>query len=72
MKRLRKKFRGKKDSRKQKPADGTPVFENLEPRLMLNAVPYIQDFSLGKPNAAAGWDFYSDNEGRIEVLRYPN
>ena len=34
----------------------------------MNAVPYIQDFSLGKPDAAAGWDYYSDNEGRIEVV----
>ncbi|MBL7147132.1 MAG: LEPR-XLL domain-containing protein, partial [Phycisphaerae bacterium] len=42
--------------------------EQLEPRLLLNAVPYIQDFSLGKPDAAAGWDYYSDNEGRIEVV----
>ena len=68
MKRSRKKFRSKKRSRKHNPANGTPVFENLEPRLLLNAVPYIQDFSLGKPDAAAGWDFYSDNEGRIEVV----
>ncbi|MCP4607590.1 MAG: cadherin repeat domain-containing protein, partial [Planctomycetes bacterium] len=47
-----------------------PVFqlEQLEARLLLNAVPYIQDFSLGKPDAASGWDFYSDNEGRIEVV----
>ncbi len=47
-----------------------PMFhlEQLEPRLLLNAVPYIQDFSLGMPDAAAGWDYYSDNEGRIEVV----
>ncbi|MCP4256320.1 MAG: LEPR-XLL domain-containing protein, partial [Planctomycetes bacterium] len=68
MKRLWKKLRGNRRSQKQQPGHGKPVFENLEPRLLLNAVPYIQDFSLGKPDAAAGWDYYSDNEGRIEVV----
>ncbi|MBN1804118.1 MAG: cadherin repeat domain-containing protein, partial [Sedimentisphaerales bacterium] len=68
MKRLWNKLRGKRRSRKYRPVQGTPTFENLEPRLLLNAVPYIQDFSLGKPNAAAGWDFNSNNEGRIEVV----
>ncbi|MHC4533882.1 MAG: LEPR-XLL domain-containing protein, partial [Planctomycetota bacterium] len=68
MKRIWKMLRGNHRSRKQLPVQGKPVFENLEPRLLLNAVPYIQDFSLGKPDAAAGWDYYSDNEGRIEVV----
>ncbi|MBC8470374.1 MAG: LEPR-XLL domain-containing protein, partial [Planctomycetes bacterium] len=68
MKRIWKRLRGNRRSQKQQPAQGKPVFENLEPRLLLNAVPYIQDFSLGKPGAAAGWDYYSDNEGRIEVV----
>jgi hypothetical protein len=68
MKRIWKMLRGNRRSRKQRPVQGKPVFENLEPRLLLNAVPYIQDFSLGKPDAAAGWDYYSDNEGRIEVV----
>ena len=30
--------------------------------------PYMQDFSSGKPTAAQGWEYYSDNEGRIEVV----
>ena len=46
-----------------------PVFERLEPRVLLNAVPpYTQDFSLGKPGIADGWEYYSDAEGRIEVV----
>jgi hypothetical protein len=44
------------------------MFERLEPRVLLNAVPYTQDFSLGKPGTADGWDYYSDAEGRIEVV----
>ena len=44
------------------------MFERLEPRLLLNAVPYMQDFSLGKPGGAEGWEYYSNNEGRIEVV----
>ena len=32
------------------------------------AVPYIQDFSLGKPTGSQGWEYYSNNEGRIEVV----
>jgi hypothetical protein len=32
------------------------------------ALPYIQDFSLGKPTVSQGWEYYSDNEGRIEVV----
>ncbi len=68
MKRLWKMLKSNRRSRKQQSANTKPVFENLEPRLLLNAVPYIQDFSLGKPDAAAGWDYYSDNEGRIEVV----
>jgi hypothetical protein len=46
----------------------TPVFERLEQRVLLNAVPYSQDFSLGKPGAAQGWEYYSDSQGRIDVV----
>jgi hypothetical protein len=31
------------------------------------SLPYTQDFSSGQPNTAAGWEYYSDNEGRIQV-----
>jgi len=33
------------------------------------SVPYLQGFNAGKPDAAAGWDYYSsDSGGRIEVV----
>ncbi|MHC4500566.1 MAG: choice-of-anchor D domain-containing protein, partial [Planctomycetota bacterium] len=31
------------------------------------SLPYSQDFSGGQPGAAGGWEYYSDNEGRIAV-----
>ena len=111
MKRLRRKhiIKLNKKHRNQE----TPVFERLEPRLLLNAdmtglaagqnivplttdqsnnvieadlqsnslvasaaltpyvpqsVPYTQDFSSGKPNASQGWEYYSDNQGQIQVV----
>jgi hypothetical protein len=30
--------------------------------------PYTQDFSAGKPGAMQGWEYYSDNDGRIQVI----
>jgi hypothetical protein len=36
--------------------------------LTAQAVPYSQDFSLGKPGVAQGWEYYSDAEGRIDVV----
>ncbi|MHC4508235.1 MAG: LEPR-XLL domain-containing protein, partial [Planctomycetota bacterium] len=48
--------------------DQLPVFERLEPRVLLSAVPYSEDFSAGKPGIAGGWEYYSDAEGRIEVV----
>ena len=68
MKRILKMLRGNRRSRQRPQGLGTPMFERLEPRLLLNAVPYMQDFSLGKPGGAEGWDYYSNNEGRIEVV----
>ena len=32
------------------------------------AVPYTQDFNAGKPGIGQGWEYYSDAEGRIEVV----
>ncbi|MCL5735096.1 MAG: discoidin domain-containing protein, partial [Actinobacteria bacterium] len=32
------------------------------------SVPYQQVFAAGKPSAAEGWEYYSSNEGRIEVV----
>jgi len=68
MKRILKMLRGNRHSRQRPQGLGTPMFERLEPRLLLNAVPYMQDFSLGKPGGVEGWEYYSDNEGRIEVV----
>ena len=68
MKRIFKMLRGNRHLRQRRQSSGTPVFERLEPRLLLNAVPYMQDFSLGKPGGADGWEYYSDNEGQIEVV----
>ena len=31
-------------------------------------IPYNQDFSLGLPGSTDGWEYYSDNEGRIQVV----
>jgi len=68
MKRILKMLRGNRRSRRRPQGLGTPMFERLEPRLLLNAVPYMQDFSLGKPTWSQGWEYYSSNEGRIEVV----
>jgi hypothetical protein len=40
----------------------------LSSPLVAQAVPYVQDFSLGKPTGSQGWEYYSDNEGRIAVV----
>ncbi|MFQ6034903.1 MAG: hypothetical protein ACE5NM_03520, partial [Sedimentisphaerales bacterium] len=32
------------------------------------SVPYSQNFDAGKPTGSQGWQYYSDNEGRIEVV----
>jgi hypothetical protein len=46
------------------------IFATYTPseQLVAQAVPYIQDFSLGKPTGSQGWEYYSDNEGRIAVV----
>ena len=41
--------------------------EFISPAIPQN-VPYNQDFSSGKPGSADGWEFYSENDGRIEVV----
>jgi len=44
-------------------------FDNIQiTASVAQAVPYIQDFSLGKPTVSQGWEYYSDNEGRMEVI----
>jgi hypothetical protein len=34
----------------------------------IRTVPYSQDFSSGLPDASQGWEYYSENEGRIQVV----
>ncbi|UCC96383.1 MAG: LEPR-XLL domain-containing protein, partial [Phycisphaerales bacterium] len=60
--------RDKRRSQQGRANGQAPVFERLEPRVLLSAVPYSQDFSGGKPGIAGGWEYYSDAEGRIEVV----
>ncbi len=36
--------------------------------ILAQTVPYSQNFSLGKPGIAQGWEYYSDAEGRIDVV----
>jgi len=115
MTRILRMLRGTRRSRQRHQCAETPVFERLEPRLLLNAdmsgllaglkpigppsaglqsgaievsfsdqgdspaqtvqaaplaqpVPYSQDFGAGQPGSAQGWEYYSDNEGRIAVV----
>jgi len=52
-------------------ADENPydfVIQGTGISLVAQAVPYKQDFSLGKPGGTDGWEYYSDNEGRIAVV----
>ncbi len=108
MKHIFRKFKILKKSHKISQNTETPIFERLEPRLLLNAdvtglatttttdptagtqpdtviqadalvttdqlviatpqtAPYTQNFESGLPTAAQGWEYYSDNQGRIEV-----
>ena len=34
----------------------------------VNTLPYTQDFSAGKPTESQGWEYYSDNQGQIQVV----
>ncbi len=36
--------------------------------LSVQSVPYSQNFSTGLPDASQGWEYYSDSEGRIDVV----
>jgi hypothetical protein len=46
----------------------TFVIQGTGTQLIAQAVPYVQDFGFGRPGEADGWEYYSDNEGRIEVV----
>ena len=51
------------------PGDGRE-FDNV--RVIAGAIPqttpYAQDFAAGLPTAAQGWEYHSDNQGRIQVV----
>jgi hypothetical protein len=51
------------------PSDGRE-FDNISitTGLAVQSFPYSQDFSSGLPNDSQGWEYYSDNEGRIQVV----
>jgi hypothetical protein len=52
------------------PYDGRE-FDNINISVktsIAQTLPYTQDFSAGKPAAAQGWEYYSDNEGQIQVI----
>lgn len=36
--------------------------------LAIQDVPYVQTFDAGKPTTAQGWEYYSDNQGQIQVV----
>jgi hypothetical protein len=51
------------------PDDGRE-FDNIQitSGVVTQAVPYLQDFSAGLPTGSQGWEYYSTNQGRIQVV----
>ena len=51
------------------PDDGRE-FDNIQVKstMVAQAVPYSQDFSSGLPTGAQGWEYYSSNQGQIQVI----
>jgi hypothetical protein len=50
------------------PYDGRE-FDNIQVTgLAIQSVPYTQDFTAGKPTTVQGWEYYSDNQGQINVV----
>jgi hypothetical protein len=52
------------------PTDDGREFDNIQITSNLNvqSTPYTQDFESGLPGASSGWEYYSDNNGRIQVV----
>jgi len=52
------------------PTDDGREFDNIQitSDLVVQSTPYTQDFESGQPNASGGWEYYSDNNGRIQVV----
>ncbi len=45
------------------------AFDNIEVSgLAIQELPYVQTFDAGKPTPAQGWEYYSDNQGQIQVV----
>jgi len=36
--------------------------------IVVQSIPYSQDFNSGLPDASGGWEYYSDNDGRIQIV----
>jgi hypothetical protein len=49
-------------------SQGTGTIQNDDQPVTPQLPPYSQDFSSGAPNEAQGWKYYSNNEGRIQVV----
>ena len=50
------------------PSDGRE-FDNISITAnVVMTVPYTQDFSTGLPSIVDGWEYYSDNQGQIQVI----
>jgi hypothetical protein len=52
------------------PTDDGREFDNIQitSNLVIQSTPYTQDFSSGLPGASSGWEYYSDNNGRIQIV----
>ncbi len=50
------------------PNDGRE-FDNIQvTAIIAQAAPYTQNFTSGKPTGSQGWEYYSDNQGQIQVV----
>jgi len=54
-------------------ADDGREFDNIQitaisSGIIVQSFPYSQDFESGLPDASGGWEYYSSNEGRIQVV----
>ncbi len=43
-------------------------FDNAAIGVVPQPMPYYEDFTGGKPDCSEGWEYYSNNEGRIEIV----
>jgi internalin A len=55
------------------PTDDGREFDNIQitpisSSIVVQSTPYSQDFESGLPDASDGWEYYSDNDGRIQIV----